>query len=613
MKPRNTDALITCRGLTKSQLGQTLFEGISLNVRVGDRLGLIGPNGSGKSSLLRILAGADEPDRGEFVHRRELTVSYLAQEPILDPESAVEDLVSRAFSAGSRSASETETEQTVRTGVILTQLGFANHRQRASTLSGGWRKRVALARALVNESDLLLLDEPTNHLDLEGILWLEKYLANCRSAVVVVSHDRAFLQAVTSRIMEIDRRYPEGFFSTEGGFHVFREKREELLESLARRHESLRNQVRTEIEWLNRGPKARTTKSSSRIQQAEMLQSELSELKSRAAVGNTTFEFSSTGRKTKRLLWAMDVSKTMGERKLFEDISLLLRPELRLGLVGPNGSGKTTLLRLLAGELEPERGTIRRAPDLEVVCFDQKREELDPRVTLRRTLAEEGDQVIFRGREIHVVGWAKRFQFDTEQLDLEVGRLSGGEQAKALIARLLIQPADVLLLDEPTNDLDLDTLEVLEQSLLDFPGAVVLVTHDRYLLDRVSTVVLGLDGAGGAKIFADYLQWEEERGRAEVGARKRARPASRRPKNQGSPKLTYNEQKEYETIEGAIVEAEGRLDEVQRSLEDPDIAADANELTRLVAAQEETRSEVERLYSRWSYLEEKQQAWERSQ
>ncbi len=603
--------LITCRDLATSHLGRSLFEGISLSVAAGDRLALIGPNGSGKSTLLKVLAGHHEPERGECARRKDLTLSYLPQGPAFDPERSLEETVLEGFASTARPAHETATDRRVRAARILTQLGFTDPGQRVGSLSGGWHKRLALARALVPDPEVLLLDEPTNHLDLEGILWLESHLRASRAAVVVVSHDRAFLQNVAHRVMEIDKRFPQGFFTVEGSFQSFREKREELLESLARRRESLRNQVRQEIEWLRRGPKARTSKSSSRIQGAQQLRDELADLRRRAAEGRAAFEFSATGRRTKRLLWAVDLARSMGGRELFRGLDLLLRPGLKLGLVGPNGSGKTTLLRLLAGELEPDRGWIGRAPGLEVVSFDQRREQLDPRRSLRRTLAPEGDQVIFRGQPIHVMGWAQRFGFEAEQLDLEVGRLSGGEQAKALIARLLLRPADVLLLDEPTNDLDLPTLEVLEQSLIDFPGAVVLVTHDRYLLDRVSTVLLGLVPGEGAVVYADVAQWEEARSGGPGPPKRRPKETSRPEAEPRPPKLTYLEEREYAGMEEAILEAEAALDEAERALKDPEIASDAEALARCYREREEAKARVDRLYARWAELEDKHRAWER--
>ena len=285
-------------------------------------------------------------------------------------------------------------------------------------------------------------------------------------------------------------------------------KKDEQLTGQASYQESLHNRVRGEIEWLSRKAKARTRKAQARIDEAGRLKDELADLDSRARTSAVAIDFSGTDRRTKRLLEAEGVTKGFDGRTVVRGLDLVLSPGVRLGLLGANGSGKTTLLRMLAGVDEPDAGTIVRAPNLKVVTFDQHRSRLDPAVSLKRSLAPHGDSVILQGRSIHVAGWAKRFLFASDQLETPVGRLSGGEQARVLIARLMLEPADVLLLDEPTNDLDIPTLEVLEESLLEFPGALVLVTHDRYLLDRVSTRLLALDGKGGVLFFADYAQWE---------------------------------------------------------------------------------------------------------
>ncbi len=397
---------------------------------------------------------------------------------------------------------------------MLGRAGFADPQTTTSLLSGGWRRRLAIARELIRRPDLLLLDEPTNHLDIEGVRWLEEILLSNRGASVMVSHDRYFLENVCTRIAEVNRIYPDGVFTTSGKYSDFLEKREDYLASQAKEREALANLVRREIEWLRRGAKARTSKSKARIATAGELQVKLAESQDRARMGTTDIDFTGTGRRTKRLVIAERIAREFGGRKLFRDVSFALGPGMRLGLLGANGSGKTSLLKLLAGEAAPDGGSIQFADALRVVYFDQNREQLDAEVTLRRALAPTGDSVIFQDRVIHVVSWAKRFLFRQDQLELPVGRLSGGEQARVLIARLMLKPADLLLLDEPTNDLDIPTLEILEESLLEFTGAIVLVTHDRFMLDRVSTVLLALNGKGGAEFFADYAQWEATLGRS---------------------------------------------------------------------------------------------------
>ena len=358
------------------------------------------------------------------------------------------------------------------------------------------------------EPDVLLMDEPTNHLDVEGILWLERLLRAEARAFLVVSHDRRFLEAVTSRMIEINRSYPTGVFEAKGHYSDFLEQRDAALQAQANYEASLANRVRREVEWLRRGPKARTTKAKSRIDSAGRLIEELNSADARKDQGTAGINFTASGRRSKQLVEATQLCKSLGGRPIVKDLDLLLGPGQRLGLLGPNGSGKSTLLKLIAGTLKPDSGTITRADKLRVVTFEQHRESLDQSSSLRRSLAPHGDAVVYQDRSIHLVSWAKRFLFRPEQLDLPVSRLSGGEQARLLIARLMLQPADLLILDEPTNDLDIPTLDVLEDSLLEFPGALMLVTHDRWLLDRVSTILLAMDGTGQTEWFADYAQWE---------------------------------------------------------------------------------------------------------
>jgi ATP-binding cassette subfamily F protein uup len=510
-------------------------------------------------------------------------------------------------------------------------VGFPDARQRAATLSGGWAKRLAIACALVRAPDLLLMDEPTNHLDVEGILWLEKLLRTEALAYLVVSHDRYFLENVANRIIELNPCYATGILDTRGSYSDFLEKKDEVLRGQERYQETLANRVRREVEWLKRGPKARTRKSGARIQDAAQLKDELVTVTSRMTTRPVGLEFNASDRKTKRLLVATRIDKHFGDRRIVEGLSLTLSPGMRLGILGPNGSGKTTLLRVLAGEptagvistarsplgrcslpsptVTVDAGTIERAEGLRVVYLDQHREQIDASVTLRRALAPHGDQVVYNDRPIHVAGWARRFLFSPEQLDQPVARLSGGERARVAIAQLMLRPADVLMLDEPTNDLDIPTLEVLEESLLEFPGAVVLVTHDRFLFDRVSTVVLALDGNGGAEVFADYRQWEaaQRRQAAPEKAAGAVRPTTKSVPS-GIKRLSYTEQREWTRMESTILAAEQALEKRRVAAEDPSIAADATVLHERYTALRAAQEEVDRLYARWAELEAKQTA-----
>jgi ATP-binding cassette subfamily F protein uup len=564
---------------------------------------VIGPNGAGKTTMLRILSGAGDPDEGEIHRRRLLRVAMVSQDDTFEPESSVIEVATRGAALGAE-AVEDETERQVRVAIALDQLGFQRPEQAVGELSGGWRKRLAIAAALAADPEILLLDEPTNHLDLDGILWLEKMLVSSTLlAYVVISHDRAFLDRVANRVIEVAPQYPGGTFTAAGSYSAFLERRAHYLEARAQYRDSLANRVRRELEWLGRGPKARTTKSQARIDEAERMVDDLAQIQAELSTSQAGIEMAGSGRRTKRLLVASGIDKSLGGRQLLQGLDLVLQPGQRLGVVGANGSGKSTLLKLLAGEIEPDGGRIRRAQHLQVVHFDQARQHLDQSLPLRRALAPKGDTVVYRGREVHVVTWARRFQFRDDQLDQAVSELSGGEQARVHIARLMLRPADLLLLDEPTNDLDIPTLEVLEESLLDFPGALVLVSHDRYLLDRVSTVLLGLDGFGRATPFADIDQWLAHR-RPETKSRRRTQPDRRRekPKRAG---LSYLEKREYEAMEETILEAEAELEQAAEHLADPQVASDAEEAHRAFVDHEKARARVAELYRRWAELEDK--------
>src|SRR5215472_5085223 len=587
--------LESCSGLRKSYGSRLLFENISLGIREGERLGLIGRNGAGKSTLLRILAGQIEPDEGAVSLRRNTRVGYVPQEAEFAPGQMVHEIVAAAI-AGERLD---DIERAARIHQTLGRAGFTTGTALTESLSGGWKRRLAIARELAPQPDLLFLDEPTNHLDFEGIAWLEKLLAGAQFASVVVSHDRYFLDNVVNEVIDLDRAYPDGLLRIEGSYSMFLEKKEEYLLAQSNRQESLANRVRREVEWLRRGPKARTGKSKARIDEAGRLMRELADVESRQTRAVTQIDFSATERRTKRLITAEKISKELGGRTLFRDLTLTLSPRTRLGLAGLNGTGKTTLLRILAGELAPDAGTVERAAALRTVYFDQAREQLDPAQTLREALGAHGDSVMFRDRPMHVAGWAKRFLFDSGQLERPLSSFSGGERARVLIARLMLESADLLLLDEPANDLDIPTLEVLEESLLEFEGAMVMVTHDRYLLDRVSTAVLGLDGEGGAEIFADYWQWLQAQSLAEKKQPERAAPAAAPGVATVRKKLSYLEAREWESMESAILEAEAALDAARSELQSPEVVSDGERLRASYAKLQDCEAKVEGLYARW--------------
>ncbi len=594
--------IISAQGLSKRYGATPLFTNIPFTVSECDRIGLIGPNGSGKSTLIAILQGRVKPDSGEVATRKGTRLSCVEQIPQFAGDDTIRSVIENALDCA-----VPDSERQGRFAETLGRAGFTEFESRAMALSGGWRKRLAIAAALVEQPDILLLDEPTNHLDLDGIKWLENILQNGTFACVVVSHDRYFLENVANDMVELDRAYPDGFLRVRGNYSTFLEAKEEYLHAQRKQQDALANRVHTEIEWLRRGPKARTSKSKSRIDKAHELIGKLAEMNGRNRVSLADIDFSASGRQTKQLISVDGVGYSIGNRKLFEGLRLTLTADMRIGLVGPNGSGKTTLLRLLRGDLDPTKGQIRKADALKIVYFDQNR-ELDASLSLRRALAPDSDSVIYQDRVIHVGAWAARFLFTAEDLNRPVTGFSGGERARVLIAQLMLQPADVLLLDEPTNDLDIPTLEILEESLLEFRGTLVLVTHDRYMLDRISTEVFGLDGLGGAQLFADYSQWDSwqrlqrtpkkkvQLTVAEVGASQAT---------QARKKLSFREMREFETIEKRIMQVEQELRNQSAMMEDPVVMSDPSLLRETCLRMEEAQKAVDDLYTRWADLEQR--------
>jgi ATP-binding cassette subfamily F protein uup len=612
--------ILNAQSVSKQFGAKPLFHNISLTVEDGDRIGLIGPNGAGKSTLLAILAGQLEPDTGELAVRKQARAAYVPQNSIFAPGLSVRQVLEQALAA----AHVNENEREGRLRELSGRAGFTDLNAEAAMLSGGWRKRLAITEALLVEPEVLLLDEPTNHLDLAGIEWLEALLASSSFAAVTVSHDRYFLESTSSEIIELNRVYADGLLRVKGNFSHFLEEKDAYLDAQSRQQDSLRNRVKTEIEWLRRGPKARAGKSKARIGTAHAMIGKLAAMDERTTVNETGIDFEASHRKTKRLVEFKNVAcdvpgdhasteanpkSQSSPRRLFTGLNFILTAGMKVGLVGPNGSGKTTLLRLLRGEIEPAEGAIRRATALRLVYFSQMR-ELDESLTLRRALAPEGDSVIHQGRVVHVASWAARFLFTSEQLNQPVANLSGGERARVLIARLMLEPADVLLLDEPTNDLDIPTLEILEDNLLDFPGALVLVTHDRYLLNRVSSTVLGLDGNGHIGRFADYAQWEDWLKELEKAAQARPEPKTNSANlanstNSAKKKLSYLEAREFATIEKRVEKSDTRLAAARASVENPEIATDAAALQKALKELDAAQQESDTLYARWAELTEK--------
>ena len=596
-------ALINCQNVTKSFGTKRLFHNLNFTVQENDRLGIIGPNGSGKTTLLKIFAGLEQVDEGQVIRRQHLRVTYIPQVLNLEETGTVGEEIEKA-AAHARIPQE---ERQGRVQEILGRMGFEDEHQQVRSLSGGWKKRLGIACGFVQDPEVMLLDEPTNHLDLEGIRWLKHILTQAPWSWVMVSHDRWFLEHATNKIAELNSRYADGIFLTPGTYTTFVGKREEFETAQAQQMQALKGKVRREEEWLRRGPKARTTKAKARIDQAHALQAELASTTARLRQEETSIDFVGTGRRTKRLVVAESLQKSFDSRTVMQKVDVVLSPGMAIGVLGRNGSGKSTLLKMLAKEIDPDQGTVTHAEKLQVVYFDQHRAQLNPKETLRRTLSDTGHTVTYRGQTIHLAGWIKRFRFQPEQLDLPIELLSGGEQARAVIARFMLQPADVLIVDEPTNDLDIPTREVLEESLAEFSGALVLVTHDRYMLEEVCSSFIGLDGKGRHGGFAEYGQWESWlRQEVSLGEKLLTESSSKRkPSRPKSKKLSFRDQQEYGTIEQRVLEAEALLDRCRAKTEDPSIVSNHAQIQEAYEALKVAEQHVEQLYARWAELEAK--------
>ena len=587
---------LSVQNLAKTFGERPLFQELALSVFQKDQLGLIGPNGSGKSTLLKILGGREKADAGMISYKKGLKIGYVPQACAFPHQKLATILIDALI----EEEHLPDYEKARLADMWLTKLEFPEKDVEATALSGGWKKRLAFAVALIASPDLLLLDEPTNHLDLEGILWLEKFLLREVTTFVLVSHDRYFLQNVVSRVVEIDPAYPKGTFSISGSYQNFLEKKGEFLEGQLQQERALASKARKETEWLRSSPKARTTKAQSRIDHAEEVLSDLAQIHKRNQKKFASISFDSSERETRQLLIAHHITKSVGDKPLFRNLDFVLSPGTRIGLMGPNGSGKTTLLRLLAGEISPDQGTLKKADALQVVYFDQHRTLLPDDMSLRDALAPTGDFVLFRGQRVHVNGWCKRFLFSPTLLDMPLGKLSGGERARISIAHLMLQPADLLLLDEPTNDLDVATLETLEESLLDFPGALVLITHDRCMLDRVCTKLLALGDLNQTHFYADFAQWEN-------ATRKQQAPLEKKTKTvPTAPKLSSSERNELRQIETKITQFEKEIQELNHLLEDASLAQNPARLEEVCRAVGLAENQVEQLYLRWEELEKKQ-------
>ena len=598
--------LFSLNQVSKAYGDDTLFSGLTLDFKIREQLGLIGMNGSGKSTLLKMISGMTAPDTGEVNIKKGKRFVYLAQDDKFDPDQTIEDILYNSLT----NEPIDDKERHKRVNQALGKGRFEDTGLKAKHLSGGWRKRLAITRALCMKPDLLLLDEPTNHLDITGILWLEKILQTALFSFILVSHDRTFLENVCANTMEIGKYYTHGYFKIQGQYKKFEQEREKFLAAQQKQQASLASKMRREDEWLRQGAKVRSTKAKYRIEQAEKLRTELSDVKDRnkhnARVG---IDFEATGRQTRKLLKCHTLKKSFQGKELFSNLTFELGPGFCLGVVGENGSGKSTFLSILEKKMEPDEGTVKWAENLKISVFDQDRTQLNPDIPLREALNPAGgDSVNYKGRTVHVVTWAKRFLFMPDQLDMPVKRLSGGEKARIIIANLMLQPCDILLLDEPTNDLDILSLEVLEQSIKEFPGAVIIVSHDRYLMDNVCHKILYLDPSSPAEFYKDFNQILQLRQTSREPRKKQVLKPVDSKKTKAKPVFSYKDKYELEHIEEQILAAEELALGLTRKIQEPEVISNTALMTDICSQLEKAESKAQNLYARWEVLEKKKEA-----
>jgi ATP-binding cassette subfamily F protein uup len=593
--------LISASNIRKAYAARPLFDAITFAIETGDRIGLIGPNGAGKSTLLRILASQVSPDEGQLSFQRGIRIGYLEQIPTFAPHATIQSTVLEGTS------DPDDWECVARAQEIMSKLSLDDPTIAVQNLSGGWRKRVALARELVRSPDLLLLDEPTNHLDVESILWLETLLADASFATLTITHDRLFLQRIANRILELDRRNPGGLLSIKGSYADYLDTKDQIMAAQERQEVILKNTLRRETEWLRQGAKARTTKQQARIKRAEDLNDKVQELTYRNQVRTSRIDFQSSEKNPKKLIEAKRISKSYDSKKIFSNFDLIIGPGSRIGILGSNGCGKSTLIKALVGQENCDEGVVLRSENLSVAYFEQNRDTLDPVQTVAKTLCPQGEYVSYRGQRIHIRSYLDRFLFTQGQMDMAVGKLSGGEQSRLLVAKLMLQEANLLVLDEPTNDLDMATLTVLAECLTDFTGAILLVTHDRYFLDQVATQILAFEpkesSTGQIVAFASFSQWEdwysEQKAKSPSINKKKADSQQLQKKR----KLGFKEQRELDSMEANIQKAEAALEKLTG---DSQLSVNTSNSTRLVEITQEMnrlQAEIDRLYARWAELE----------
>ena len=594
-------ALISCQELRVLHGERVLLDDVTLQIEEGERIGLVGRNGEGKSTLLQVLAGSYEPDGGTVVRASGLRVSLLAQHAPAEVPGTVESLI-RAGLQG-----QSEATHPVQRLCSILQLDPV---MPVSELSGGQRRRAFLGQALASEPDLLLLDEPTNHLDLESIQWLEGFLARYRGSLLFVTHDRAFLQRLAGRILELDRGR---LTSWECDYSTFLRRKEALLEQEEREWALFDKNLAREEEWVRQGVKARRTRNEGRVRALERLRAQRAAR--RVRVGRVKMSIQEGERSGKRIILAENITFGYGENLVVKGFSATILRGDKVGVIGPNGCGKTTLLNLLLGNLEPPAGAVSHGVSLQIAHLDQQRAELDETLALADTVAGGSDHVVLQGQRRHILGYLKDFLFPPERAREPVSSLSGGERNRLLLARLFARPANLLILDEPTNDLDVETLELLETLLLEFEGTVLVVSHDRSFLDNLCSSVFVFQGEGVVKEYVGgYSDWQrtvisrtsEDRPRSGTKEVPK-RPPRPRPEGEDGPKrLSFRERREWEGLPGAIEGLERELAELHQRMAHPAFFRGDPEIIREATSRSQALPlEIEAAYARWEELDER--------
>lgn len=594
--------ILNAEKISKTYGEKVLFDKVVLGVNKGDKIGVIGVNGTGKSTFLKIIAGIEEPDAGEIVSGRGVTVSYLAQAPQFNPGDTIVGYVIK----DKNNASEAEAK------TILTKLGITDFDAAINTLSGGQRKRIALARTLVSPAEVLILDEPTNHLDSDMVIWLEEYIKKFKGELIMVTHDRYFLDNVTNRIVELDSGKLYGYDTNYSGFLELKTQREEMERAT---EDKRANILRRELEWIRRGCQARSTKQQARIDRYEDMKE--ASRQARASFENKALEMNSVStRLGKKTIELSDICKSFGEKKVIDDFTYIFLRDDRIGIIGKNGCGKSTLMKIITGNLKPDSGSVEIGDTVRIGYFMQENEPLDEKMTVLEFVRSIGEYVTTATGKATASQMCEKFLFGPKSQWTPISKLSGGEKRRLYLLSVLMSAPNVLILDEPTNDLDIETLEILEDYLDGFAGIVIVVSHDRYFLDRTVDRIFSFEGGGRLKQyeggFSDYYEKKQaENGIASDGAVQSVKEAvsgdttSAKPKKyykerENKLKFTYAEQKEYDTIDDDIASLESKIEEL-----DGEIAGAATQYSRLNELMQEkadVEAQLEHKMDRWVYL-----------